>query len=172
MAKYCKLCGETDLDRLCKNKRVPLGVDNICYKCHYIRNRITMLTGSKNRGKTESVREYQREYSRTETGRVVRLNNNKIHIAKIRGGRSLMGLSDRECMRRFYNAAKKVSIVQGKQYDVDHIYPLSQGGDHSLDNVQLLEHILNLNKSDRLDSGIVGCSYKALKNGLSQLGKV
>jgi hypothetical protein len=50
----------------------------------------------------------------------------------------------------FYRKAKELSLLTGEQYDVDHIAPLSKGGLHHEDNLQIITHIENIKKYNKL----------------------
>lgn len=53
-------------------------------------------------------------------------------------------------IREIYKLAKKLTKETGIQHHVDHIYPLSKGGLHHEDNLQILTAEENLRKSDKL----------------------
>lgn len=169
--KKCKYCGKTDINKLCKDKRESEGVINVCYACKHKKAKETdpnYMQKKLDWKKTEKGRLATKRHNHTESHRVI-LRDVKAK-RRVREG-MIMG-SEIDQMKWFYSAAKKISMLRGKQYDVDHVYPLSKGGDHSLDNVQLLEHGLNTIKNDKLDTGITGCKYYALKNALSHVGEI
>jgi hypothetical protein len=50
---------------------------------------------------------------------------------------------------RFYLIARILSILSGRQYDVDHIVPISKGGLHHKDNMRVITHIENMRNGNR-----------------------
>ena len=53
---------------------------------------------------------------------------------------------DREGVMCMYNLAQKLSKITGIEMHVDHIKPLSRGGEHNIRNLQLLAGVLNVAK--------------------------
>jgi len=53
---------------------------------------------------------------------------------------------DREGVICMYNLAQKLSKITGVEMHVDHIKPLSKGGEHDTKNLQLLAGVLNVAK--------------------------
>ncbi len=50
----------------------------------------------------------------------------------------------------FYEIAKRLTILTGQQYDVDHIVPISKGGLHHENNLRIMTHIENIKKSNKI----------------------
>ena len=57
----------------------------------------------------------------------------------------------------FYEMADRVGKCLGVAFEVDHIHPLSKGGSHCAENLQLLPKYWNLRKGDRLNFQLPSC---------------
>ena len=73
--------------------------------------------------------------------------NHRIAARKVRqaGGRVARTLGHRRRIVDFYLACPK-------GYEVDHVYPVSKGGSHTLMNLQYLTKADNVRKSDTIPS--------------------
>lgn len=58
--------------------------------------------------------------------------------------------AEKKRIQDLYWLAKDLKVVTGEEYHVDHIHPLSKGGLHHPDNLQILPSDLNLKKSDKV----------------------
>jgi hypothetical protein len=58
--------------------------------------------------------------------------------------------ADKEAMREIYATARRMTKETGIQYDVDHIIPISKGGKHHQDNLQILTKTENLKKGTKI----------------------
>jgi 5-methylcytosine-specific restriction endonuclease McrA len=56
---------------------------------------------------------------------------------------------DKEILREIYALAKQRTLETGFAWEVDHIQPISKGGKHSLDNLQVVPRIWNRRKHNR-----------------------
>jgi hypothetical protein len=54
--------------------------------------------------------------------------------------------SEKEEISRIYAEARRITLETGIQYHVDHIKPLSKGGEHHPDNLQIITAAENLSK--------------------------
>ena len=68
----------------------------------------------------------------------------------IRRGASVSGIYDLELCIAFYTESRRLTIETGIQHHVDHIVPLSKGGLHCQNNLQVLTAKENLEKGDSL----------------------
>lgn len=57
--------------------------------------------------------------------------------------------SDPEEIARFYLLAQNLTLEKGERYVVDHIIPLSRGGKHHQNNLQVVSEKDNLQKANR-----------------------
>lgn len=58
-------------------------------------------------------------------------------------------LEEKARVAKFYAAARALTLLAGEPYHVDHIKPLSKGGLHHPDNLQVLRGVDNLRKGAR-----------------------
>jgi 5-methylcytosine-specific restriction endonuclease McrA len=58
---------------------------------------------------------------------------------------------DRAKCQSFYEEAQRLTAETGVPHEVDHIIPLSRGGTHSPDNLQVITAEQNRKKSNKLD---------------------
>ncbi|MBK1969831.1 MULTISPECIES: HNH endonuclease [Brevundimonas] len=79
--------------------------------------------------------------------------------------RELAPGADRNAIRAFYRLAKLLEKHNpGVRYHVDHIIPLSRGGLHHQDNLQVMRADFNLRKSNKTyssegDRAHAGCAH-------------
>lgn len=71
--------------------------------------------------------------------------------------------ADHTRIENLYLWAEVFGLLDGKKYHVDHIIPLSKGGLHHEDNLQILEATQNLRKHNKTDADIMGFSYHTLR---------
>lgn len=57
---------------------------------------------------------------------------------------------EKKQIQDLYWLAKDLKAVTGEEYHVDHIHPISKGGLHHPDNLQILPSDLNLKKSNKV----------------------
>ena len=55
---------------------------------------------------------------------------------------------DKQLAKWIYTMSSKLSEITGTKWHVDHIKPLSKGGMHSLDNLQIVPAVWNLQKNN------------------------
>ena len=133
---------------------------------YYQKNRDKILAGvtinyQKNR---DRVLEYQKEYNLKNWDKVherVR-ENGSIWSKKNKAKRNAITQryrskkmksidisADMEKIKEFYLLAEKLTEQMGIRYVVDHIIPLSKGGKHHQNNLQVVTEADNLKKSNR-----------------------
>lgn len=68
--------------------------------------------------------------------------------------------SEKQDIIKLYDLAYIYSQVEEWDFHIDHIYPLSEGGKHTISNLQILEAALNLKKKNTIDSEgtYIGCN--------------
>lgn len=86
-------------------------------------------------------REYQKNKQDYIARAYQRLNNIK---------RLTPGDADKNKIKEFYVKAKELTVVTGIKNEVDHIIPISKGGLHHQDNLQLLSWIENRKKGNKI----------------------
>lgn len=71
--------------------------------------------------------------------------------------------ANQEKIRFIYWAAKELEKIDGIKYHVDHIIPLSKGGLHHENNLQVIEAKNNLKKGSKINDKFIGFKYEDLK---------
>lgn len=72
-----------------------------------------------------------------------------IRKGRIKAVNEIIDADDKWVLQEMYELAKLRTEVTGFAWDVDHIIPLSMGGKHSLDNLQVVPAVWNKRKSNR-----------------------
>jgi len=103
----------------------------------------------KNKSKLDKIRkEYAKNYRKNNAG-LINANTAKRRSSKLR---ATPLWADLEKVKILYEKAKWLSNLMGKQFHVDHVYPLKGKnvcGLHVWENLQLLEAELNIKKNNR-----------------------
>ena len=73
---------------------------------------------------------------------------NRLYKAKIKIG--LLPKKERLMIKEVYKMATRLSICTGIQHHVDHIFPLSRGGLHTIGNLQVLPAKINIRKHAKI----------------------
>lgn len=69
-----------------------------------------------------------------------------------------------DIVKEIYYIRDIITRFKGEQYHVDHIIPLSKGGLHYEDNLQILKASINRSKSDKLDYEANGICKRHINN--------
>ncbi len=77
-------------------------------------------------------------------------NNAKTYRYRARKKNQMPGDVDHEKIKLFYVQAEKLTEETGVMHHVDHIIPLSKGGLHHQDNLQVLTAIDNIKKGNKI----------------------
>ena len=128
-----------------------------CKECKKIERRIRV---SKNPGKYSSVSKrwrirnkqylskYSREYRCSDRGRAARAESQRIREYKIK--KSSLSKEDKIKISNIYIDCQIISKKTGILHHVDHIIPLSRGGEHLPANLQILPAVENLKKGNKI----------------------
>lgn len=157
--KICGKCGELKpLSKFNKNKYGKHGIRSKCKKCDhayhtewYANNKKDKLKYNKEYdAKHKDVRtKYLKEYNK----RWAKQNQDKRNITRAKYKAKKLKLtpelSDEETRKLELIYSKKHDL--GSEWHVDHIIPLSKGGLHHPDNLQIIPKTENLRKKDRLN---------------------
>lgn len=85
------------------------------------------------------------EYQRNKQGYIARAYVRKYKIAELTPADA-----NRAAIQHFYNTAKQLTASTGIRHEVDHIYPISKGGKHHQDNLQILVWSVNRAKGNKI----------------------
>lgn len=99
--------------------------------------------------KSEELRAYDKDRSKLPHRRAAHNEGTRKRRALLKD--AIPENYDREGVLAMYALAQKFSELTGVEMHVDHIKPISKGGEHNVDNLQLLASQLNIAKGDRED---------------------
>lgn len=85
------------------------------------------------------------EYQRNKQGYIARAYQRLHNIKKL-----TPDSADKKAIQEFYIKAKLLSEQHGIKYEVDHIIPISKGGLHHQDNLQVISWIDNRKKGSKI----------------------
>lgn len=127
--------------RLCANKRLR----------EYVKNNKS-LKAEQNRKWNEENREYRRELSK----QWCKMNKEKRYSLNAKRRASLISQTpeisnlEKSAIEALYFISKVLSNSCGEKFHVDHMHPISKGGSHTFDNLQILTAEENRRKGDRI----------------------
>ncbi len=93
-----------------------------------------------------------KNYEKTEKGKIAVKRRRATRERRVRNKCSELSYSELEQIKQFY-----VDCPQGMV--VDHIIPLSRGGNHHISNLQYLPPLINFKKKDRLPQELIDCEW-------------
>lgn len=96
----------------------------------------------------ERVNKIKRKYSKSERGKAVNCEKTRRYLARKQLGIP-MNITEEQLrnIQEIYQEAQNLTFTTGIRYDVDHIIPLSEGGLHHPDNLQIISHEEHLKKT-------------------------
>lgn len=174
LTKVCTKCGkELTLDNFHKEKAGKYGVTSKCKSCRNaynvdyrkvnvdkiksyrksIRNKALLYFKQRYENNKEVIREKQRQYNKN--NRAIRNAAEAKRQATKLNQTPVLTTEEQQTIKLYY----KLSTSLGRDYHVDHIIPLSKGGLHHPDNLQILCASDNLSKSDKLDYTYIHTRY-------------
>lgn len=92
----------------------------------------------------EQLRAYDKERARLPHRKAMKNESTRRRRATLKG--ATPEDYDKEGVMAMYLLAQKFTMLTGVEMHVDHILPLSKGGKHDVDNLQLLAGVLNVRK--------------------------
>lgn len=124
------------------------------YKKYYQKNKekIADIRRKYRENNRELIKENKRKYLKTEKGKLLhrlRCNKRRGNIKTTADGSVTMN-SIRGMFCGQNNKCNICGCDISIDYHIDHIKPLSKGGTHTIENIQLLCPLCNLRKGDRL----------------------
>ena len=151
LCSHCKICRNQVNKKYSYNQRR----DPVCLEKVRKRDREYYCERMKNTTYREKTRQHYREYNKINRERIkqqhqewIKNNPDKCNVyVSDRRARKLNQTSpdaNKELIQFYYTVCSTM-----KDYHVDHIQPLSKGGLHHQDNLQLLEKHLNLEKHNK-----------------------
>jgi len=155
----CNSCGRF----MPKNMFARITTDNITGRCKKCQSIYSWIYCEDNR---EKMRENTKQWSknnlekRREYKRKQRRKNPRIRIRKKSAKDPTANKKD---IRLIYKYSRMKTKTIGILHEVDHIIPLSKGGKHHENNLQVLTHLQNNKKSDKLNTKIIGIKLNEIK---------
>jgi len=147
MLKICTTCGFSGENIFFqKDKKAAGGYRNRCKKC------ANSLNYKWKKNNPEYMPNYLSSYHET----YAKKNRSKLNAKEAtRRARKLdqtpdLTKEEKKQIEDLYWLAKDLKAVTGEEYHVDHIHPISKGGLHHPDNLQILPADLNLKKSNKV----------------------
>jgi 5-methylcytosine-specific restriction endonuclease McrA len=152
----CKECEKQYRKNYYKEKKEEIRVK---HKQYYIKNKEKILNNQKKyrQENPDIIRNEQKEYGKTESGKAKRLSSRQRHRAQ-KMGATVEDFTSQEVFIRDRYICQACGIKTRPDYknpnhskypNLDHIIPLSKGGEHSKRNTQCLCHQCNISKGSR-----------------------
>tara|TARA_R110000764_G_scaffold37623_1_gene83607 strand:+ start:20 stop:535 length:516 start_codon:yes stop_codon:yes gene_type:complete len=118
------------------------------YKMHYKANREKILAKkiAYRKVNKEKRKVYIKAYNEANRGKLNAYA--KTYQANKQKNNCIISSEDKQMARWVYTMSSKLSKTTDIEWNVDHIKPLSKGGTHSLDNLQIVPATWNLQKNN------------------------
>ena len=152
ITRICNDCYlEKNLEDLVKNPKCKYGRRKLCRSCLVVRQQArydpvvkSQYDKKRRQSKRDRLRAYDRERAKLPHRRAAHNEETRKRKARLRN--AIPEDYDREGVLAMYELAQKFSRITGVEMHVDHIVPLSRGGEHNVGNLQLLAAPLNIAK--------------------------
>ena len=172
--RICKVCGvkaitEADLNLFCYNKLSKFGRENKCKVCSnteqrtvYNQAEYTRIYREKNKTTLKPKQQLQgRLWKAANRSKCNAVENRRRSIKK----KCMVANSDVENRKieLLYRVASILSKICKLPYHIDHVIPLSKGGTHTLDNLQIVTSAFNLKKGNRNNDKYISNNAKYVR---------
>lgn len=96
----------------------------------------------------EKVNQIKRKYAKSERGKAVNCEKQRRRYARLKQGIPIeINENELRKIQEIYQDAQHLTSTTGIRYDVDHIIPLFEGGEHHPDNLQIITYTEHLIKT-------------------------
>lgn len=141
--KTCSLCKETkEASEYYKYARNSDGLQSRCKFCHsgyyrdyYTENKETYKKRAAEDFQKNKEAHYRRKYKYRQ-----KVASDVVHLNE----------EEKARVEYFYWLAKDLKMITGEPHEVDHIRPISKGGKHHPDNLQVLPRVVNRSKGNKV----------------------
>ncbi len=142
--------------------------DNKDYYKEYQQNNLGQVNKNSRKWRKNNIeqcKEYNKQYkmNNRDKSNTLEANRRAMRINQTPNG------ADKKKIGYIYFIARGMTEKFGKKYHVDHIYPLSKGGLHHEDNLQILPSEDNLKKGNKITSKYKGLTLKECKKIMGDL---
>ena len=155
VTKICHTCGEDKpITEYFKRKDSRDGYQNECKTCKRIRNsKYPKSTTRVNRWKADNIDKYKackHRYRIKRRGYTLNGDADINPITLFKRDNGVCRLCGGICDWYDYKISNGLKVVGAHYPSVDHIIPLTKGGTHTWDNVQLAHYYCNVRKRDKI----------------------
>lgn len=155
MQKICTTCKvEQPLENYSKCRKSPMGRRAKCNPCRkeYRAANASRISASKKKCYEAKKDQYQARHSAYKKANKGKINaNTKAYKVAKKGQTPDMSQMEKSMIEAMYWMASVLGRSCGESFHIDHITPISKGGLHNFENLQILSAEENLKKGNRID---------------------
>ena len=148
--KQCPNCTNLlPLESFYKGERLCKGCKSFLAILYYSKNKDKLLSKNKNYIQNNKVtvadsrKVYYKQYRLQNKGKIN-------HRNVMRNKKLICPKEQKKIIDILYQTSSRIAGCTGIKWSVDHIIPLSKGGQHCIDNLQLMPLSINVKKGDSL----------------------